>query len=173
MQILHETECWEWCREHGIALLGDDPDSDLPIQLAPHPDMPLVASLSYRPDETSGRERAVARAAIRTLGDADECLVWITLWGIWPSTEDWPRFYAWRGRHGMRRSLDDSPGHQFGAADRAELEALLTQILESAWDATLLVAHSDFRIVISHDEWIEVRSPVPVQFVIDPNDLVA
>lgn len=173
MKILHESECWEWCREHGIALAGDEPDSDLPIQLAPQRDMPYVARLSYRPEATSDRERAVARVAVRTLTASDECLVWITQWGIWPSTEDWPRFYAWRGQHGMHRSLEDSPGHHFAAADRTELEALLTLILESAWDATLLVAHSDFRIVVSHDEWIEVRSPVPVPFAIDPEDLVA
>jgi hypothetical protein len=43
----------------------------------------------------------------------DECLVWVTAWGIWGSGEDWPAFYAWRGAQNEQRSLEKAPGHRF------------------------------------------------------------
>ena len=43
---------------------------------------------------------------------------------------------------GGRRSLNVSPGHLFTAGEGAALEALLTQILENGWDATLLPARA-------------------------------
>jgi hypothetical protein len=54
-----------------------------------------------------------AHDLIDSLGKWDEYLAWITLWGVWPSGEDWPEFYAWRGALGERRSLDIAPGHRF------------------------------------------------------------
>ena len=113
----------------------------------------------YAEGERSGREPAVAAAAVRALGAWNECLVWVTEWGVWASGEDWPRFYAWRGAHGERRSLEVAPGHLFSAREAAEMEDLLTPVLENAWDATVLPAlagaPTDRRVVTSHDEWIE------------------
>ena len=124
----------------------------------------------YAEGERSGREPAVAAAAVRALGAWDECLAWLTGWGVWASGEDWPRFYAWRGAHGERRSLEAAPGHLFAAGEAAELEGLLTHILENGWDATLLPARggapTDRRVVASHDEWIDVRSRNPVEFTV-------
>ena len=61
-----------------------------------------------------------------------------------------------------------APGHLFTPGEGAALEALLTQILENGWDATLLPARAgraaDRRVVASHDVWIEVRSREPVTF---------
>jgi hypothetical protein len=40
--------------------------------------------------------------------------------------------------------------------------------MENGWDATVLPSHggvdTDRRVVISHDEWIDVRSREPVEF---------
>lgn len=83
----------------------------------------------YAHGRRSGLEAAAARDLVAALGTWDECLVWITLWGVWGSGEDWPEYYAWRGSLGERRSLDVAPGHRF---DRDEV-ALLTQLLELVW----------------------------------------
>ena len=171
MDVLDHTLIWEWCREHRVPLLGDEDDSRGSITLADDPTLVQRARVMYADGARSGREPAVAAAAVRALGAWDECLVWVTEWGVWPSGEDWPQFYAWRGGHGERRSLAAAPGHCFSAGEAQELETLLRLVLENAWDATALPAlggtATDRRIVASHDEWIDVRSRHPVEFRVD------
>jgi len=170
MEFLEHTLIWDWCRGASVALNGDDPDSRGPITLADDPTLTRRARELYADGQRSGREPAVAAAAVRALGMWDECLVWVTAWGVWPSGEDWPRFYAWRGAHGERRSLDATPGHLFRGEELTELEGMLTQVMENGWDATVLSSRdgmaTDRRLVISHDEWIEVRSREPVEFTL-------
>jgi hypothetical protein len=167
MDALEDIVIWDWCREHGVALAGDQAGWGEPVRLAEDSTLVHCSTVYYAEGKRSGREPAVAAAAVRALGAWDECLVWLTEWGVWPSSEDWPRFYAWRGAQGERRSLEAAPGHRFLAAETSELQELLTQILENGWDATLLPAQdgavTDRRIVTSHDEWIEVRSREPVE----------
>jgi hypothetical protein len=168
MDILDHTLIWDWCREHGFALAGDEPESQRPIKLADDPTLDQRARVFYAEGKRSGREPAVAAAAVRALGAWDECLLWMTGWGVWASGEDWPRFYAWRGAHGERRSLEAAPGHLFSAREAANLQGLLTQILENGWDATLLPAcggaPTGRRVVASHDEWIDLRSRELAEF---------
>lgn len=168
MDVLDPTLIWDWCRTHGVPLTGDDADPLVPIRLADDPTHGQRARVIYAEGRRSGREPVVASAALRALGSWDECLVWVVEWGVWTSGEDWPRFYAWRGAVGERRSLEAAPGHLFRAGEASALEVLVTQILENGWDATLLPASegasTDRRVVSSHDEWIEVRSREPVDF---------
>jgi hypothetical protein len=156
-----------WCRERGV-LLTDDADAHGLIGPADDPTLEHRVRLQYAGGARSGQEGAFAAAGVRALRSWDECLVWITGWGIWPSGEDWPQFYAWRGQHGERRSLDAAPGHRFLADEARELEILLQLVLENAWDATAVPASNraamDQRVVISHDEWIELRSREPAEF---------
>jgi hypothetical protein len=168
MEFLDHTLIWDWCRGCGVALAGDGADPPVPIRLADDPTLELRARLLYAEGSRSGREPKFAAAAMRALGQWDECLVWITEWGVWPSGEDWPRFYGWRGAHGERRSLDEAPGQLFRASEASELHDLLTLVMENGWDATVLPTRdgtvSDRRVVVSHDEWIEVRSRRPIEF---------
>jgi hypothetical protein len=87
--------------------------------------------------------------------------VWIRSWGVWPSGENWPQFYAWRGALGERRSLDTAPGHCFERGEDQLLVQLLTLIMQNAWDADVLCARAgradEVFARISHDEWYEIR----------------
>ena len=160
MVILEHSHVWDWCRERGVALGADGaPDAGLPRRYDPA--FAHRARTYYASGERSGREPEVASAAAEALGPWDECLLWVTGWGAWPSSEDWPRFYAGRGAAGERRSLDVAPGHLFAPGEAAALCALLTQVLEYAWDAVVLPAAAgratDRRLVVSHDEWVELQ----------------
>jgi hypothetical protein len=79
---------------------------------------------------------------------------------VWPSGEDWPQFYAWRGALGERRSLEKAPGHRFDPGETLLLAALLKVIMENAWDADVLCSvrgrADKLRARISHDEWFEL-----------------
>ena len=89
--------------------------------------------------------------------------MWITLWGVWSSGEDWPRFYAWRGALGERRSLDAAPGHRFDSGEIHLLAELLELVMDNAWDANILCSRNGradgLRGRISHDEWYEILGP--------------
>lgn len=152
MEFLERNQMGEWAEKRGL-VCGADFTVNLP-ELEPH------ARRTYADGRRSGREADAARDLIAGLGSWDECLVWITGWGVWPSGEDWPKFYGWRGALGERRSLNVAPGHRFDRGDVPLLFELLTLIMENAWDADILCSRHGradcLRAKISHDEWYQL-----------------
>ncbi len=159
MQFLHLNETWAWCAEHGVAV---DDERHRP---ADDPTLLHRYRAQYADGGPSGREAASAEATILALGEWDEALLWITEWGIWPSSEDWPRFYAARGAHGERMSLAEKPGHIFRRNEVGELRGFLTILMQQGWGGWLLLTAKGvlvpLRIVISHDEWLELQAAEP------------
>ena len=155
MQFIERNEIEEWCREHGIVLSKDS---------KPMPDVTLMhqSCIVYANGQRSGQESNIALRCVRALGPWQECLLYVTLWGIWGSGEDWPKYYAARGKRGERRSIEKAPGHLFGAEEGEDMIEFLTLVLENAWDAHLLpvpkAKTKTVRLTISHDEWVEARS---------------
>jgi hypothetical protein len=152
MDFLEDNQIREWATERAVQRVDD-----LGAQL------PNLSSRGRRPygrGGRSGREDAAAADLVAGLGSWDECLVWVRLWGVWPSSEDWPRYYAWRGRLGERRSLEVAPGHRFESGEVSQLTELLTLIMENAWDADIFCSRSGradaLRGKICHDEWYEI-----------------
>ena len=162
MRFLEINEIWAWCAEHGIHLESGD------SRPKPDPAFTHRKQIQYAFGRRSGREAEFGTACIQALGEWDECLLWVTQWGVWPSGEDWPRYYAARGRRDMRLSLRDAPGHWFGQGEKADLLEFFTMVLEFAWDAYVLPVHAvsgtGVRVEISHDEWLEVQSATTVEF---------
>jgi hypothetical protein len=155
VQFLEDNEICQWANARHLRC-----DADFSVQL---PELEASAPIAYAAGRRSGREAAAARDLVRSLGEWDECLVWIRRWGVWPSSEDWPAFYAWRGAHGERRSLDKSPGHRVDRHERPLLIELLTLVMENAWDADVLCCRrgraDGLRARISHDEWYQISAP--------------
>ena len=162
MRFLDHPHLWEWCRGHGVALDASNHALDDPA-------LPHRSRLVFAPRGPRGYEPAVAAALLDAIRPWDECLLWVTGWGVWPSSEDWPRYYALRGRHGERRSLDAAPGHLLAPED-ADFSDLLLQVLESGWDALLLPVQGGrpprVRVQLSHDGWAEVRADVPLALAV-------
>ena len=160
MRFFEINELWSWCEERGIAV----EDS-----ARPSPDARLThqARVFYADGNRSGREPAVAAACMQALGEWDECLLWVTLVGVWPSTEDWPRYYLARAQNDERRSLDVAPGHWFQRIERDALLGFLTQTMENGWDAYVLPASNgaaaNRRLRVSHDEWAELQSSAALE----------
>jgi hypothetical protein len=152
MQCLEDNVIATWAEEHGLRR-GEGFKVELP-ELTAHP------MKEYAHGARSGTEQQAARDLLAALGAWDECLVWITLWGVWASSEDWPEFYAWRGALGERRSLEIAPGHLFQFGERESLGELLELVMKNAWDADVLCSQNgradQIRARISHDEWYQV-----------------
>jgi hypothetical protein len=153
MEFLERNEICAWADAHGLAYAeGRD------LRLA---ERPVVHYALYTHAPRSGEEAGAAADLVTRLGEWEECLVVITLWSVWPSSEDWPAFYAWRGARGERRALDVAPGHLLARNERVRLIELLTLVMENAWDAYALPSsHGQMTALhakISHDEWYEIR----------------
>ena len=161
MRFFEINEIWQWCVERGIVLEEGARPADDPL-------LDHRGRWLYATGERSTREAAVAADCVRALGTWDECLLWITVVGVWPSGEDWPAFYAWRGARGEKRSVEVAPGYLFEAREDDLLREVLTQVMENAWDAFVLPAsggaRAPLRARISHDEWVEVQGRNPVSF---------
>ena len=162
MQFLHLNELTEWCAERGAETTGAGITLAAPARLA------HGYRGRYANGQRSGREPMTADALVAALGEWQEALLWITEWGVWPSSENWPRYYAARGDRGERLSLDAKPGHLFAASETSDLALFLMLVMEQAWGAHLLVIDAagslTRHITISHDEWFEFRSSEPTAF---------
>jgi hypothetical protein len=134
-EFLEDNQICEWAEERGLVR-----HERFKVQL---PDLPSTYRAVYANGRRSGRESAMASELAAGRGSWDECLVWITGWGVWPSGEDWPQFYAWRGALGERRSVEAAPG-----------------LMENAWEAEVICSvhgRADrVRGRISHDQWYEL-----------------
>jgi hypothetical protein len=152
VEFLEENQICEWAENRGLRC-GEGFAIHLPA-LEAHPPK------TYARGRHSGLEADAADELLTGLGAWDECLVWIRLWEVWPSGEDWPEYYAWRGALGERRSLNVAPGHRFERSERALLSQLLELVMRNAWDADVLCARDgradQLRAKISHDEWYQI-----------------
>ena len=157
MECLEISQICEWAKQRGL-ITGEDFSVGLPT-------LPSKYEAVYAHGSRSGSERAAAEELVCGLGAWDECLVWIRAWGVWPSGEDWPMFYAWRGASRERRSIETAPGHRFEADERVQLTELITLVMQNAWDADLLCSVNGradvVRAHLSHDEWFQILGLPP------------
>jgi hypothetical protein len=148
MRFLEQNEIDEWREEHGLR-------ADYPRESS------VVERIVFAQGRRSGRERHVAEDCIRKLGEWSHALLIVLEWGIWPSSEDWPAYYAARGAQGEKRSLGEAPGHLFEWSERELLLSFLTAAMEFGWNAEVIAASGERALsrglFVSHDEWIEIR----------------
>jgi hypothetical protein len=155
MTFLEDIVIRDWCRERGFAL---GPKDELVID----PSVAILECRSYGQQANPAvPECETAAWCVGALKEWDECLLWVTAWGLWPSSENWPAYYSARGVQGERRSLEIAPGHLFGVGETDLLTHFVRLVLENAWDAYLLGAghgrRNRIHAIVSHDEWIEIR----------------
>jgi hypothetical protein len=92
------------------------------------------------------------------LGPFRNTLLWVTEYGIWPSSENNHLYYRLRQSYGDQRKLQEAPGHEFVAEELADLTSFLDLTIQFGWGAHLLSTPTAAYIFISHDEWILVQS---------------
>lgn len=86
------------------------------------------------------------------------CLLWVTVWGVWPSSENMHLYYRLRQSYGDMRLLHEAPGHYFLDFEGPDLVSFLELALLSGWDAHLLPVTGYARAFVSHDEFIDFAS---------------
>jgi hypothetical protein len=129
MWCLTRDESKRWCEVRSIPV----DDSGLPA---------LVERKHIVKAPTSGlswsRLHWLAGFLISHLEPFDECFLWVTQWGVWPSSENFHVFYRVRESYGERRLLHDAPGHLFLKHETADLQTFVELALLCGWDFYLL-----------------------------------
>jgi hypothetical protein len=163
MRFLYINEAAEWCREHGMEI------GDGSFRLQPDSRLAHTSRLLYAPHGPTDQAPAITEACMSVMGPWGECLLWVTDWDIWPSTEDWPTAYAARGARGERLSLAEKPGHLFVPGQEQDLRLFLSMVIQYSWDAHVLPVlgvEANRRLKCSHDGWIDVYATTPVEIVV-------
>lgn len=93
-----------------------------------------------------------------SLESFDSCLLHVTTWGVWSSSENLHLFYKLRESYGERRLLYEAPGHLFQKFEVADLTSFIYLAILFGWDFHLHPSPSYVRSFVSHDEWFEFSS---------------
>ena len=91
----------------------------------------------------------------RALQPRDACLLWVTDWGVWRSSENLHLYYRLRQSYGDQRLLDEAPAHLFLDYESADLVSFLQVGILCGWDMHLIPSGGYARAFVSHDEYIE------------------
>lgn len=113
--------------------------------------------VTYLMPTDAGRKTALARELSALIDSRGEGLLWITEWGVFPSSENMSLFEGYRRSLHDERSLRAAPGHVFRESDLRELECVLDMVLYFSWDASVFGAGATW-LRISHDELFSVNA---------------
>jgi len=82
-------------------------------------------------------------------------LLFITEWGIWPSSENWHLYYKLRQTYGDNRLLHEAPGHLFLEPEAEDLASFLQLSILNGWGGYVLTEADYVNAFFSHDEYID------------------
>ena len=146
MRFLAPSETVDWCRTHGYG-----------VDKRGLPNKPKASLHRLRVDIPKSLERLAwfCRFVEATMQPRDRCLLWVTAWGIWESSENWHLYYRLRQSYGDVRLIEEAPGHLFLKHESHDLVSFLQVGVSAGWDMYLLPSAGYGRAFVSHDEWIE------------------
>jgi hypothetical protein len=86
------------------------------------------------------------------------CLLWITEWDIWSSSENHHLYYRLRQSYHDYRLLHEAPGHFFLKHEVDDLASFLQLAMLFGWGGYVLTVDDDVNAFFRHDEYIEFYS---------------
>jgi hypothetical protein len=85
-------------------------------------------------------------------------LLWVTEWGIWPSSENWHLYYRVRHSYSDHRLLYEAPGHLFLEYEAEDLASFLQLSMLNGWSGYILTHANYANVFFSHDEYLDFYS---------------
>lgn len=146
MRFYTPGECSNWLSQLGRT----KPDQDKALQTA----------LFDYPKEAHGIFVTTSWFA-RSFMLGKPVLLWITEWGIWPSSENWQLYYNLRHGAGDSRQLHEAPGHLFLADEADDLASFAQVAMTNGWGGYILSEANRVNAFFSHDEYIEFFASAP------------
>jgi hypothetical protein len=138
MRIYSASDCQHWLQERNRTL----PDA-------------TNGTPSIRFATQDHRAFAMASWIASHLTFNEPVLLWITEWGIWPSSENWHAYYALRQLSSDKRLLHEAPGHLFLNFEMNEFASILQLALLNGWGGYILPHSNVVNAFFSHDEYME------------------
>jgi hypothetical protein len=138
------TFAQEWCRSNLISLKRDTLGRELP-------DMEFTETFIIPAD--SGKRIFLCKDQLGNLDDSVEHLVWITEWGVWPSSERMHIFDRFRISYGEERPLIDAPCALFDSGEIEDLISYVTLAATFLWDVWVFSPGAKQWLFYSHDEY--------------------
>jgi hypothetical protein len=146
MKTLTVAESAKWCTTRGIELdtrgMPRHPGKDLHY-------------LRFEVPTSVHRLAWFCRFIEAKLQPRNQCLLWVTSWGVWESSENWHLYYRLRQSYKDSRLLEEAPGHLFLEFETHDLVSFLQVGLTAGWDMHLLPSGGYSRAFMSHDGWVE------------------
>ncbi len=97
----------------------------------------------------------VAHWIARELTHRRPTLLFLTEWGVWPTSENWHLYYKLRQTYGDSRQLQDAPGHLFLEHEAEDLASFLQLSMLNGWGGYVLTEANYTNAFFSHDEYID------------------
>jgi hypothetical protein len=98
---------------------------------------------------------SLAHRVAATLTYRRPALLWITEWGVWPSSENWHLYYKMRQAYGDIRLLAEAPGHLCLEHESEDLASFLQMAMLNGWGGYVLTEANFVNAFFSHDEYID------------------
>jgi hypothetical protein len=115
-------------------------------------------SLRLKYPSTPHRVYVWAKWIAASLTYENSCLLWITEWGIWSSSENPHLCYRLRQSYGDVRLLNEAPGHLFLGHETTDLASFLQVAMLNGGGGYVIPATDYVHAVFSHDEHIDFYS---------------
>jgi hypothetical protein len=141
MRFLNSTECDAW--------------------ITKLPPVSATRALSLHLPPESGRLLFFARSVADAVTYRQPCLLRMTAWEIWPSSNNWHLYYRLRQSYGDRLLLDEAPGHLFLEHETEDLTTFLYMAMLFGWDAELRPIETSVSGQLSHDKFLDLYSDDP------------
>ena len=150
MRFYTQQQCEEWLAQRTRVL--PDQDKSLPTERFDYPN-------------EGYRFFPIASAIAHSIMYQQPTLLWVTEWGIWPSSENWQLYYKLRQTYGDHQLLQDAPGHLFLEYEAEDLSTFLQLGMLSGWDGYILTGANHVNAFFSHDQYIDFFTPTPDNLV--------
>lgn len=146
MRFYTQQQCEEWLAERA--------------RVRPERGGPISAERFEYPDEAN-RFFPLTSAIAHSIMYRQPTLLWVTEWGIWPSSENWQLYYKLRQTYGDLRLLDEAPGHLFLDYEADDLSTFLQLAMLNGWGGYVLTQANYVNAFFSHDEYMDFFTEVP------------
>jgi hypothetical protein len=146
MRFYTQQQCDEWLAQR--TRVRPDQDKSLPAERFEYP-------------KEAYRFFPIACAIAHSITYRQPTLLWVTEWGIWPSSENWQLYYKLRQTHGDFQLLPDAPGHLFLEHESEDLSTFLQVAMLSGWGGYILTEANYVNAFFSHDEYIDFFTANP------------
>jgi hypothetical protein len=111
----------------------------------------------------SGEKTALARliTALFASLPSSQVVLYVSEWGVWPSSENMELFDSYRLAKGESRKLEEASVHSFESADDPALMGIFCLALYFVWGVEIFDGEGKCSVRSSHDEWFEIRTSDP------------